>query len=55
MEVNVGDKFELENLSPSVAKKSELEVCLYVFPIDKHDLYYFHLRFLPDKVKIWRN
>ena len=55
MEVNVGDKFELENLRPSVAKKSELEVCLYVFPIDKHVLYYFHLGFLPDKVKICKH
>ena len=32
MEVNGGDKFELENLRPSVANKSELEVCLFFFP-----------------------
>ena len=28
MEVNVGDKFELETFRPIVAYKSELEVCL---------------------------
>ena len=26
---NVGDKFQLENFRPTVANKSELEVCLY--------------------------
>ena len=31
MEVNLGDKFELENFRPTVPNKSELEVCLYVF------------------------
>ena len=36
MKVNVGDKNELENFRPTVANKSELEVCLYFFPIDKH-------------------
>ena len=37
MEVNTGDKFELENFRSTVANKSELEVCLYIFfPIDKH-------------------
>ena len=30
MEVNVSDKFELENFRPTVADKSELEV--YIFP-----------------------
>ena len=34
--VNVGDKFELENFRPTVPNNSELEVCLYVFPIDRH-------------------
>ena len=27
---------ELENFRPTVANKSELEVCIYFFPIDKH-------------------
>ena len=36
MEVNLGDKFELENFRPTVANKSELEVCLYFSAIDKH-------------------
>ena len=36
-------KFELENFRPTVANKSELVVCLYFFPIDKHVLYIFHL------------
>ena len=47
-------KFELENFRPTVANKSELEVCLYFFPIDKHVLYIFHLGFSPDKVRIWK-
>ena len=49
-----------------MANKSELEVCLYFFPIDKqvclyffpidkHVEYFFHLGFSPDKVKIWKN
>ena len=29
--VNVGDKFELEIFRPTVANKSDLEVCLYFF------------------------
>ena len=41
MQVIVGDKFELENIRPSVANKSELEVCLYFFQIDEHVLYNF--------------
>ena len=36
MEVNVSDKFELENFRPTVADKSELEVCLYFSPIGKY-------------------
>ena len=36
MEINVGDKLELGNFRPTVADKTELEVCLYFFPIDKH-------------------
>ena len=36
MEVYVGDKFELENYRSTVANKSELEVYLYFFPIDRH-------------------
>ena len=31
MEVNLGDKFELEDFRPTVANKSELEV-FYIFP-----------------------
>ena len=52
MEVNEGDQFELENFRPTVANKSKHGVCLYFFPIDKHVQYFFHLGFLPDKVKI---
>ena len=52
MEENVSDKFELENFRPTVANKSELEVCLYFFSIDEHFLYFFHLGFSPDKVQI---
>ena len=33
---HVGDKFKLENFRPTMADKSELEVCLHVSPIDKH-------------------
>ena len=29
-------KFELENFRPTVANKSELEVCLHFLLIDKH-------------------
>ena len=32
----LGDEFELENLRPTVAKKGELEVCLYFFPNRMH-------------------
>ena len=35
----------LENFRPTVANKSELEVCLYFFPIDKHVQYFFHMEF----------
>ena len=55
MEVKIGDKFELENFRPKLANKNELEGCLYFPPIDKLVLYFFHLGFLPDKLKIWRN
>ena len=48
MEVNEGDKLELENFSPRVANKSKSEVCLYFFPIDKHVLYFLPLGFPPD-------
>ena len=41
MEVNVDDKFKPENFRPTVANKSELEVCLYFFPINKHFQYFF--------------
>ena len=34
--VNVGDKLEMENFKPTVANKSELDVCLYIYPIAKH-------------------
>ena len=34
--VNVGDKLEMENFKPTVANKSELEVCLYIYPKAKH-------------------
>ena len=40
MEVNVSD-IELENFRPTVANKSELEVCLYFFTIDKNVKYFF--------------
>ena len=43
MEVNLGDKFELENFRPTVANKSELEVCLYFFTIDIFFIWDFHL------------
>ena len=43
MEVNVSDKFKLENFRPTVANESELKVCLYFIPIDKH-VYYFFLK-----------
>ena len=38
MKVNVSDtcKLELENFRPTMANKSELEVCLYFSPIDIH-------------------
>ena len=36
MAADVGDKFEFENFRMTVANKSEVEVCLYFFPIDKH-------------------
>ena len=36
MEVYVNDKFELENFRPTVANKSEHEVCLYFIPIGKN-------------------
>ena len=36
MEINVGDKLELGNFRPSRLMKTEQEVCLYFFPIDKH-------------------
>ena len=55
MAANVCDKFELENFRPTVANKSEPEVYLCIFPIDKHVLYSFHLGFSSDKVKLWRN
>ena len=55
MEVNVGDKFEMENFRPTVANESEVEVCLYFLAMDKHVSYIFHLGFPPDKVKIWKN
>ena len=42
MEVNVSDKFKLENFRPTVANESELKVCLYFIPIDKHVYYFFH-------------
>ena len=29
MAANVGDKFEMENLRPTMAYKSELQVCSY--------------------------
>ena len=45
----------LENFRPTVANKSDLEVSLYFFPIDKHVMYLFDLGFSPDKVKISRN
>ena len=31
MEVNVEDKFELDNFRPTVASKSEVVVCLYFY------------------------
>ena len=45
----------LENFRSTVANKSELEVWLYFSPIEKLVQYFFHLRYSPDKVKIWRN
>ena len=33
----------LENFRPTVANKSDLEVSLYFFPIDKHFIWDFHL------------
>ena len=41
MAANVGNNFELENFSPTVANKSELEVCLYLSPIDKTCQFFF--------------
>ena len=48
-------KFELEISWPTVANKSDLEVCLYFFNNRLTCLAYISAGFLPDKVKIWRN
>ena len=55
MAVNAGDTFILEFFKSTVVIKSELEVSLYFFPIDKHVQYFFHLGFSTDKIKIQRN
>ena len=52
MAANVGGKLELEIFMPTQANESEVEVCFYFSPIDKHDYYFFfHLGFSPDIVK----
>ena len=51
---NVIDKVKLMIFVPVLAFKRRFEVCFVMFQVNKYVLYFFHIIFCADKVKILR-
>ena len=52
--VNVIDKDYMKIFFPVLALKKRSEVCFIMFRVNKYVLYFIHLTFCADKVKILR-
>ena len=51
---NVIDKVKLTIFVPVLGFKKRFEVCFVIFQVNKYVLYFIHLIFCADKVKILR-
>ena len=51
---NIIDKVKLVIFVPVLALKRRFEVCFVMFQVNKNVLYFIHLTFCADKVKILR-
>ena len=52
--LNVIDKVNMKTFVPVLAFKRRSEVCFVMFQVNKYILYFIHLTFCADKVKILR-